>query len=229
MGNNAYLERLARAHRWIAPVRFAAPGADVQTLEDEFVGHSIYLTDWRSDSLATSRIFRDLREASVTSRRRRPIVSINTTQDAIEEHQGALAQLEGCTVMVSHLGLPGRPAPDRLTARAMLRPLLELSQHVDVVVKLSALYATDPDIGGKGAAPYVSELLDTLGAERIVWGSDFSPIAEASSLEDGFMLRPAVAELFDAHYIEGLFGRNLSTVLDSAGFRQNDEEYVGAL
>lgn len=229
MGNNAYLERLALSHRWIAPVRFAAPGADVEVLGDGFVGHSIYLADWPSDSLDASGSFRTMREASVTARRRRPIVSINSTQEAIEEHRGALAQFEGCTIMVSHLGLPGRPAPDGHTARARLRPLFELAEEVDLVVKLSALYATDPDPSGSGAAPYASELLEALGAERLVWGSDFSPVADASGLEDGFTLRPAVAALFEARDLDGLFGENLSAILDSAGFSRYNDEEAGAL
>lgn len=223
-GNNAYIRLLARKHPWIAPLRFVAYGSTVTELEKEFVGHSIYLNDWPIGTLAVDEVFHQLIDTSVSSSRPRPVISINATLDALDNHRDALGRLQNCTVMVSHLGLPGRPASDRSTARSLLRPLLEVAQDIDVVVKLSAVYATDPDPSGVGAAPYVQELLESLGSSRLVWGSDFSPVVSASSVEDGFVFRPAIAALFDTADVDAVMGGNLSRRLGDAGFRADGVE-----
>lgn len=225
-GNNAYIGSLAQQHPWIAPLRFATFESVVTQLDEEFVGYSMYLEDWPVDPRSVSDVFRRLQESSVTASRQRPVVSINANPVALENHASALRQLQECTVMVSHLGLPGRPVPDRATARCVLRPLLDLALDLDVVVKLSGVYAADPDPAGAGAAPYVAELLDTIGPRRLVWGSDFSSVVEASGVVDGFTLRSAVLALFESRDLELLMGENLVRILIEAGFPAKDADSV---
>lgn len=222
VGNNDYVLERARAHSWIAPVRFVAGGSPVSELEDEFVGYSLYLNDWTVDSAEVADAFGQLSSAGITSERPRPLISINANQDALAAHRSAFRRLEGCTVMISHLGLPGGPAADRAAAEQALRPLLDIADEADLVVKVSGIYATDTDPAGAGAAPYVEVLLERLGASRLTWGSDFAPVLAESTEEDGFSIRPAIADLFTADQTEAVMGGNLSGRLRAAGFRVDE-------
>ena len=111
------------------------------------------------------------------------IVSINAVPSALTKLGPFLSRLDQCAVLISHLGLPGRftKALSRLETRKVLQPLRSLAKLPQVGVKLSGLYAiSEPSHAypHESSHPFVSELFDTFGPQRLYWGSDFSPALE---------------------------------------------------
>ena len=70
------------------------------------------------------------------------------------------------TIVVDHFGRPGQADPE---ADPGFRRLMEFGPGGPVWVKLSAPYRLD----GTDPAPYAAAFLDRLGAERLLWGSDW--------------------------------------------------------
>jgi predicted TIM-barrel fold metal-dependent hydrolase len=108
------------------------------------------------------------------------LVSLNAAPAATAAIARTVGQLDGCRLLFSHLGLPGRFArpPGPSEARTVLAPLLELSRHQHVFVKLSGLYAISQqphDFPHVAAQPFIELLLETFQPRRLLWGSDFSP------------------------------------------------------
>ncbi|BCL16548.1 amidohydrolase family protein [Micromonospora sagamiensis] len=181
-GNNAYLAGLAADHDWIAPVAYVPPSgpADPEDLRRwwsaGFVGISAYLAD-----PGASRAFAGWPgEVTADLNRVGAVLSLNATPAATAHLGPALARLAGCTVLVSHLGLPGAhpTPPDRDAAASVLAPLLDLADLPHVGVKVSGLYAvSEPSYAWPhdSARPFVEVLLDRFGPQRLYWGSDFSP------------------------------------------------------
>ncbi len=70
------------------------------------------------------------------------------------------------TIVVDHFGRPGQADPE---ANPGFRRLMEFGPGGPVWVKLSAPYRLD----GTDPAPYAAAFLNRLGAERLLWGSDW--------------------------------------------------------
>lgn len=79
-------------------------------------------------------------------------------------------------ILVSHVGLPGprRPA-------AALGRLDELATDPRVRVKVSGLYAIDPRPDHPAARDAVAHVMASFGGDRLLWGSDFSPVLDAGA------------------------------------------------
>ncbi|GGM17957.1 amidohydrolase family protein [Micromonospora yangpuensis] len=181
-GNNDYLAGLARTHDWIAPVGYVP--ADAPPTDDTlrrwwsagFVGVAGYLAD-----AARAERFADwLTAAAPALTRAGAVVSLNATPAATARMGPALAALDGCPVLFSHLGLPGsRPTPPAARdAAEALAPLRALARLPHVGVKISGLYAvSEPSHAWPhpAARPFVDVLLDSFGTRRLYWGSDFPP------------------------------------------------------
>jgi predicted TIM-barrel fold metal-dependent hydrolase len=182
-------------------------------LEDGAAGFAIYLLledDGRALGGWPAALLAELRE-------RRVIVSLNVRPAAAAAIQDVVDALEGCPILVSHLGLPGRfarpPAPGQ--AREVLAPLLALASRAHVAAKLSGLYAiSDPahDFPHAAAQPFADLLLDTFGPARLLWGSDFAPALEfvsfAQTVDLRVLVRCSPAEIDD------VMGGNLLRLLD---------------
>ena len=184
-GNNRYLAGLAASHEWIRPVAFVHDPAslDVAALEQlarsRFVGLSLYLFDepvLQSLSQVADATWAWLAE-------RRWLISVNSRGERWAAWAPILEHHPSLRLLVSHLGLPPavERAPDEAAARAALASVLGLARFAEVRVKLSGFYAlTSPgyDYPHQAAWPYVAALLAAFGAERLLWGSDFSPCLE---------------------------------------------------
>ncbi|MCX4471888.1 Amidohydrolase [Micromonospora sp. MW-13] len=217
-GNNAHLARLAAEHDWIAPLAYLpATGTDRNGLDRlrtaGFVGVAAYLPDPASADAFADWAAGDAGPLNAAA----TVVSLNAGPEAIGRLGPALAALDGCVVLFSHLGLPGRQpaAPTPAAAGARLAPLTELAALPHVGVKVSGLYAvSDPahDHPHAAARPFVDLLLDRFGTRRLYWGSDFSPSLDHVSFAQ--TLHPVGLDQLSAAEAADVFGGNLRRALD---------------
>jgi L-fuconolactonase len=217
-GNNEYVLELARTRSWIEPVAYI-PTSPVPIAQEVaglgargFIGYSLYLggeADGRAVAAWPQSLLAELCA-------QRAIVSVNARPAALEPLAEILDRLRDCTILISHLGLPGRQThtPSVAETRQRLAPLLAVARLPNVHVKLSGLYAiTDPphDFAYDAARPFVDVVLDAFGAERLLWGSDFSPaldfVSFAQIVDDRILRSCASRE------IEEIMGGNLLRLL----------------
>ena len=184
-GNNRDLASWAKSHPWITPLTFQ-PVALLPTLihlsglcRQGFVGLSLYAMS--SDDVECL----DRWPSSVKQRlnQQRSIVSLNTRPESLRQLEPFLAQLDQCTILISHLGSPGRftTPPSRREAKRILQPLRSLAGLPQVGVKISGLYAISQPSHAYphlSARPLIQQLYDDFGPARLYWGSDFSPALE---------------------------------------------------
>jgi L-fuconolactonase len=218
-GNNDYILALADRHRWMAPLAYlpVMPPPTVELLrgyrECGAVGFAIYLPDASSGRGLTGWSPGALAEI----RSQRAILSLNASPAATSLLASVIDGLVGCTILFSHLGLPGRfeRVPTVAAARERLAPLLELAPREHVAVKFSGLYGiSDPahDFPHAAAQPFVDVLLDVFGPARLLWGSDFSPALDFVSFAQTADLRALTACSQDE--VTGVMGGNLLRLLD---------------
>ncbi|MFC8846867.1 MULTISPECIES: amidohydrolase family protein [unclassified Micromonospora] len=216
-GNNRHLAQLAAAHDWIVPLAYVpVTGTDRAGLDRlraaGFAGVAAYLPDPASaDAFAgwAATAAGPLNAASA-------VLSLNATPEAAGRLGRALAALDGCAVLFSHLGLPGRQqaVPTPQAAADRLAPVTDLARLPHVGVKVSGLYAvSDPADAYPHAAarPFVGLLLDRFGARRLYWGSDFSPSLDHVSFAQ--TLRPVGLDGLSAAEAAAVFGGNLRRAL----------------
>ena len=174
-GNNRHVAELALVNHWIVPVEYTLVDAP-HLPTAPFVGISVYLS-----TPAEAQRFANWSPAIQHELSSREIVvSLNAAPDALAIAEPALRNLEGCRILISHLGEPGAYAepPTRKQAAKALEPLASLSTAPHIGVKLSGLYAVSKpahDYPHVSARPFIDELADAFGTERLYWGSDFSP------------------------------------------------------
>lgn len=184
-GNNAHIGRLAAEHLWVKPVAFFDPAKPptIDALEelrrDRFVGLSFYV--FEDEGVKAVQAIDDHVWAWLDARRW--MISLNSKGPAIRGWEPVLERNKNLRLTLSHLGLPravksAAEPPDAEQSRQALTDVLALARFPGTAVKLSGFYAaTDPghDYPHRGAWPYVQTLLEEFGAERLLWGSDFSP------------------------------------------------------
>ncbi|MCM0619509.1 amidohydrolase family protein [Nocardioides bruguierae] len=189
-GNNAYLRSLAVDRPWmttLAHVVATPTAAEVsRLLADGHRGVSVLCrTEQDAAWLAAwpDEVWQVLEDAAA-------MVSINGAPPA---HPGLAAVVRarpGCTFLFAHLGEPGSYAsvPTHDQARARLAGLLALGGEANAYVKASGFYQTSTalDAGSTAhaqARPFVDVLLEAFGPRHLVWGSDFSPVADFTDLD----------------------------------------------
>lgn len=226
-GNNQYLAEITANHQWVKPVAFVHTPArlDVAMLEPwrqaAFVGISIYIFSEE----AASDISRVPDEVWRWLVQHRWLISVNSRGDFWAAWLPVLERHPQLRVIVSHLGLPPavEKAPVKAEAQQALEPVLALAQFPGPRVKLSGFYAlTQPGYNypHQAAWPYVEVLLESFGANRLLWGSDFSPSLEWLSFPQTFGLF-ALMPFLSATEIEAIEGGNLLALLAEA--KENKE------
>ena len=219
--NNAYLRELAVENRWIHSVAYVevapapTPESVEQLLDQGHVGISIYLPDEESGRAVAAwpaGVWDVLGKA-------RALVSLNARPEATRAIKPTIERARGVDFAFAHLGLPG-PAPAELmpsSAKARLHSLLSLSESPNVFVKISGLYAVREAAGiddlRSPEHAYIEVLLQTFGAERCMWGSDFSPVLAHNTFEETLRIEP-VSRL-PAGDVEKVMGGTLSYLLQS--------------
>jgi L-fuconolactonase len=175
--NNGDVLALATDRPWMAPLAYlpVAPPPYMQSLHELFargaVGYSLYLND-RTEAITFDRwpdeIFSELCAQSA-------LISINAPSESAAELRNSVEHLDdGCAVLFSNLGLPGRDlaTPTLVELRDRIDPLLDLARFLHVGVKVSGLYAvSDPprDFPQDAAHPFIALLLESFGPSRMMW------------------------------------------------------------
>ncbi len=186
-GDNAYLAAVASQLPWLAPLAYlpttsSPTAATLHALPRQgFLGVAVWA---RSPEQVTQLL--QWTPASIRAVSQVPVVSINATPSALAQLSEFVTALGPASVLISHLGLPGRFAhrPTAGGARHRIAPLLGLAGAPHVGVKLSGLHAIcDPPTTypHHQAAPFVDSVLDSFGPDRLYWGSDFPPSRVAAS------------------------------------------------
>lgn len=217
--NNQYLAGLAAHHTWLRPVAYVRDPAhlDEAMLENwqknRFMGLSIYLFG-EPETAALGQVQAEVWRWLVD---RRWLVSVNSRGEHWAAWRPILARYPELRLLVSHLGLPPavEQAPPMAAARQVLEVVLALAEFPGVHVKLSGFYAlTEPGYNypHQAAWPYVEALLAAFGADRLLWGSDFSPSLEWVSFPQTFGLL-AQMPFLDAAAITRIEGANLLALL----------------
>lgn len=217
-GNNRDLARWRKSNPWIKPVAYVpvAPAPSLAALDSwrgqGFVGISIYALSGQD----AERLRAWPRPLAAWLNTHRQIISINARPESLARLADFFARLEGCKILISHLGLPGahpRP-PSPRAVRARLRPLCALAGLKHVGVKISGLYAvSDPahDYPHASARPFVERVREEFGAERLYWGSDFSPALEHVSFDQ--TIDPVRRFGWSEREVRGVMGENLLRLL----------------
>jgi L-fuconolactonase len=214
VGNNGQILALAAEHDWIRPLAYVAadrppvPGLAGRLVAAGFTGWASYLPDagptlsgWPCD---------ELNELATTA----GILSLNATPAGLVHATLALDRLRERPVLISHLGGPGAALAAGGEVSTVLAPVLALAQHPRTMVKLSGLYAIDPDYPHLGARPVVAAIAEAFGVDRLVWGSDFSPALAAVTEDQLMAIPPWLTELFAPSELEAILGGNLDRFLD---------------
>jgi L-fuconolactonase len=223
-GNSDYILGLARTRPWIVPLAYLderQPSVDrLRYLQKAgAAGYSIYLREESSARTVSSWSAEVVDELD----RQRAIISLNATPAATTALAPFVDALASCTLLFSHLGLPGRVAhlPTSVEAVARLQPLLALADRPHVNVKFSGLYAvSEPahDFPHLVTQPLLDALLEAFGAARLCWGSDFAPALEFVSfgqVADGRLL-----SLLGDEDVAAVMGGNLQRLLGSRHERE---------
>lgn len=108
-------------------------------------------------------------------------------------------------IVVDHFGLPSEPDPK---ADPFLAKLETLSMKSNLYIKLSAPYRTPFDL-----ALHASYLIDTMGPERLLWGSDW-PHTQHENIVNYDMVterRNQLGALDDASVVRDLYGISKQT------------------
>lgn len=177
-GNNKYIAKLAQTHKWITPLAFcpvaSSPSAkQLQALwKAGFYGITIYINNEDDANAVLS--WGD--EAIAGLDAKQAIVSINSPMALLRKLRPFIARFNSASVLISHIGLPGRigPKTTEASARKLLAPLLALVDLPQVGVKFSGFYDSSA-YPHEGMAPVQEVLKAEFGAKRLYWGSDFSP------------------------------------------------------
>ncbi len=209
--NNAHILRLSAERRWIRPLAYVAasvppiPGVLTQLLDRGFVGWATYLPE-SGPSLGEwpDAVVEELAFAS-------GLLSINGTPAALARAEGVLGRLTTRPILISHLGCPAHAVASH--GLAGLAPVLNLAQRPNILIKLSGLYAIDPVYPHVGAEDVVSAVVSAAGADRVVWGSDFTPALTCLSDEQLMVLPPWLASAFTVVELEQVLHETLDRLL----------------
>jgi L-fuconolactonase len=225
-GNNGDIAKWAKEREWIAPLAYYdaenAPSFSPANAERDgiFVGISLYLmAPEKAQALAQWP-----RETIEDLNKKFSIISVNAEPGVLSEAQPFFERAENCFILISHLGMPGafREPPSKSEAARIMEPLKRLSALPNTGVKLSGLYgASEPahDYPHRSAHPFLQQLRDDFGSERLFWGSDFSPALEHVS----FAQTIAALDFFNWTEAEtnAIMGENLRRILSSNSAERN--------
>jgi len=213
-GNNDHVCALARRYDWIVPLvhldreRLGAdPGLARDWLTAGAAGWSAYVLgteEARAWDALSDEVWEGL-DAPVPW-------SLNIDPAALAVLTPRLARLQHTTVLLSHLGLPGRASG---TPAERLAPVVAAVRAIGHVrVKVSGLYAVagrDETPPFPSARPYLQHMRDRVGVEHLVWGSDYTPVLARQSFASQVDL--AAYQVFSATELGRLAADDLARMI----------------
>ncbi|UTX52653.1 amidohydrolase family protein [Leucobacter aridicollis] len=213
-GNNDYVLELAATHPWIRPTLFLDPmrPPSPEQIESDraqgAVGYSIYLgSDPELAGLIPTKTWDALSRA-------RCILSVNAAPEAVAGADTHLRDASGAFILLSHLGLPGNLAgAPVLETQRRIAPIVRLADAPHVSVKLSGLYATDPDFPHTAAIQAAQVLIEAYGPARMLWGSDYAPGLSAVSDSELFALPDIIRDELSESDCALVLGGSLRSIL----------------
>lgn len=181
-GNNRYLARLATELGWVHPLAYVAAERGRSALLPlidlpmrRFAGIAMYVLDESSMAGLLSWTAADWARVPQPG-----VVSVNTVPHLLPRIGELAAAHPRLTFMISHFGSP--PAPGAGDVTTALRDLLGLARIDNVHVKASGYYAlTERGWSSAKQAAATTATIRAFGADRVHWGSDFSPCLEATT------------------------------------------------
>jgi predicted TIM-barrel fold metal-dependent hydrolase len=184
----------------------------LRLLNDGHVGIALYIQETSAANAIASWPVAGWRALN----ERRAIISLNVKLDFVQMFAALARNNPDCSYLVSHIGMPGafETPPTLAEAANRLTPLLRLASVPNVFVKISGLYAiSDPtyDYPHRAAAPFVEVALERFGAQRCLWGSDFSPALDHVSFAQAIS-NPWLDSLGEDHRAR-VMGGNLIALL----------------
>ncbi|RZT60641.1 putative TIM-barrel fold metal-dependent hydrolase [Microcella alkaliphila] len=219
-GNSAYVLNLARDHDWIVPLSFIDPTNASARSVDEAVaagaaGFSLYLG---SDAALAEQVQADVWRAID---KHGSILSVNATPAALAGFGPVIERLGRSEVLISHLGLPGLAAIECSSADSLapwtpkrLAALTELAKYPQVSVKLTGLYAIDPEFPHRQAEADVRVAMEAFGISRLVWGSDYSPGLGTVTVDQLFSVPDWLSKQLSADEVDDLTGKTMQRILE---------------
>jgi predicted TIM-barrel fold metal-dependent hydrolase len=209
-GNNDYILGLARAADWVVPLLYLdLARMNVNSVAAQITagaaGFSIYLDEDPADLVSVDpAVWREIDAHGL-------IVSVNAPLRALAALQEVLPLMASTDVLISHLGLPGPLAESRSSGVE----LGNLESFPRVTVKLSGLYAIDPEFPHEGAQIHVSRVLETFGSHRIVWGSDYSPGLDSVTSDELFQIPDWISSQLSSDELEKVMGGTLREIVEA--------------
>lgn len=181
IGNNRYILGLAKNNSWIVPLAYLSPdSASARSIDawvaDGAAGFSIYLgSNPKGVEQFRANVWKSIGQHSM-------VLSINSSPEGLNSLKTVIESAASSAILISHLGLPGRApggvrssAESDLIAGQRVQQLIGLAQYENVYVKLTGLYAIDPNFPHWGAQADVKKVIECFGLSRLVWGTDYSP------------------------------------------------------
>lgn len=222
IGNNGYVARVMKNHKWMRPVAFVelAHPMDLDALESYrtkgFVGISLYV--FGDESVGQLQGIPD--ETWSWIEKHHWLISVNSRGKDWRAWLPILDMHPDLRVIASHLGLPKRMAepPSAEEAGRQLADVLTLAWFEHTHVKLSGFYAiSDPGHAypHRASWPYVETLIKAFTPRRLVWGSDFTPSLDWLSFPQTFGVFSEMPFLDEADR-RRIEGENLMGLLKAA-------------
>ena len=130
-----------------------------------------------------------------------------------DEFASLIAELEGLTVIIEHLAGAGLAAARVGPPSAAFLRALQLSRHPNVYIKVGGLGEISlrpPVLRARFAfhetPPLIELAMKAFGRHRMMWGSDFPPVAGREGYRNalqGVMEHPALADEADRAWVMG--------------------------
>jgi len=216
--NNAYIRELAATRPWMATLAYVEPaempsaGSIERLIAAGHAGLAVYVPNDGAVAALSAWDAATWRALDAHG----AIISFNIGLPQISVLARIAAGAPRCRLISSHMGMPRthKVTPGRDTADAELAPILALAEYPNVFVKLSGFYAvSDPSHAWPhpAAAPLVDALVERFGADRCLWGSDFSPALDHVSFVQTITV-PGL-DAFDDATRTAIMGGNLLRIL----------------